>query len=96
MKKPLTEFSSLHGFGDKVYTLENNKIQEYEVYRVIFCDYDRDKHGNECTRHRGGYDVEYGIRKYDETQNKLINNIINKNNIDQIYFWSKQELLESL
>lgn len=95
-QQELKEFKSPHGFGDKVYTIEENKIQEYEVYKITFCDYERDEYGNECSRFRGGYDIEFGIRRWDKTKGLMITRYIGKNDIGKTHFWSKQKLLESL
>ena len=77
-------------FGDEFYSIQNDKVITWKVYGISFMDYHRDEYGNKCCRHSGKPDIEYLIKTPDEIA------CVHSNNIDKIYFRTKEGLFNSL
>ncbi len=88
------QFESSRGFKDIFYSIENNKIVEWKVIGVKFCDYNMDKYGNKCAAHTNRYDVEYIISRYDRKTGKLLEETVDGLSFNRKFFTSKEKLFK--
>ena len=90
------QFESSLGFKDTFYSIENNKIVEWKVIGVKFCDYNMDRYGNKCPSYTNRYDVEYVINRYDRKSGKLLEETVDGLSFNKKFFTSKENLFKSM
>ena len=90
------QFESSLGFKDVFYSIENNKIVEWKVIGVKFCDYNMDKYGNKCPSYTNIYDVEYVINRFDKKNNKILEETVDRLSFNKKFFTSKEKLFKSM
>ena len=90
------QFESSRGFKDIFYSIENNKIVEWKVIGVKFCDYNMDQYGNKCVAHTNTYDVEYIISRYDRKSGKLLEETVDGISFNKKFFTTKEKLFKSM
>ena len=90
------QFESSLGFKDTFYLIENNKIVEWKVIGVKFCDYNMDQYGNKCLSYTNRYDVEYVINRYDRKSGKLLEETVDGLSFNKKFFTSKENLFKSM
>ena len=90
------QFESHLGFKDIFYSIENNKIVEWKVVGVKFCDYNMDQYGNKCPSYSNRYDVEYVINRFDKKTNKMLEETVDGLLFNEKFFTSKEKLFKSM
>lgn len=95
MEDKIYEFKTKIYFNDKFYSMEDNKITEWNVVGISFYNYSRDDYNNLCRNINNKPDVEYTLERYDK-EKKLITNYTHKQNINKIFFYNKDSLVQYL
>ena len=90
------QFESSRGFKDIFYSIENNKIVEWKIVGVKFCDYNMDQYGNKCPAYTNRYDVEYVINRFDKKTSKMLEETVDDLSINKKFFTSKEKLFKSM
>ena len=93
MEDKIYEFKTNIYFNDKFYSMEDNKITEWNVVGISFYNYSRDgKHNSYVDNRRN---VEYILERYDKDA-KFITCYAHQQNINKRFFYNKDSLVQYL
>lgn len=81
-------------FELKFYSMKDNHIVEWQVEKVILCDYNRDEYDNLCPVYNGNLDVEYELRRNENSEFQYVT--IHKNKIGKTFFTSITDLVNHI
>lgn len=79
-------------FEQKFYSMKDNRIIEWQVDKVMLCNYHRDEYDNLCPIYNGNLDVEFVLR--DKNSNDY--STIDKNQIGKEFFTSITDLVNHI
>jgi len=82
-------------FELKFYSMKDNHIVEWQVEKVILCNYNRDEFNNLCPVYNGNLDVEYELKRKDKN-NTYQYVTIHKNMIGKTFFTSITDLVNHI
>lgn len=82
-------------FELKFYSMKDNHIVEWQVEKVILCNYNRDEYNNLCPVYDGNLDVEYKLKRK-ERDNTYQYVSIHKNEIGKTFFTSITDLVNHI
>jgi hypothetical protein len=91
MEDKIYEFKTNIYFNDKFYSMEDNKITEWNVVGISFYNYTRDGYHNLNNKP----DVEYTLERYDKDA-KFITSYAHQQNINKRFFYNKDSLVQYL
>lgn len=81
-------------FELKFYSMKDNHIVEWQVEKVILCNYNKDEYGNECSIYNGNLDVEFNLKRKENS--KYYYATIDKNQIGKKFFTSITDLVNHI
>lgn len=80
-------------FEKKFYSIEDNRIVEWQVEKVMLCNYNRDEYDNLCHIYNGNLDVEFVVKDKNSEHDYYT---VDKNKIGKTFFTSITDLVNHI
>ena len=80
-------------FEKKFYSIEDNRIVEWQVEKVMLCNYNRDEYDNLCPIYNGNLDVEFVVKDKNSENDYYT---VDKNKIGKEFFTSITDLVNHI